>query len=259
MTQQLVESPSVRLSAAVAGDRAAADALVRAELPLVRRIAARYRYAGLPFDDLVQEGSMGVLEAIRDFDSDHGVPFETYARFRIHRSIRNALTERSRLVRLPKHVVERRRLLDRERAAIFAATGHDPSAAELAARTGLQPDVVSAALDAAIDAVSLDEPVVAGGSTLEELLADPAAADPESTVLDADVVRRVDDAVGRLPDRQRTMIEHAFGFGTEPESLTEVAEEFHLSPQRTRTIVVDALERLRRDLETLLSALVNIV
>ncbi|MES1247486.1 MAG: sigma-70 family RNA polymerase sigma factor [Actinomycetota bacterium] len=255
MAHEPVEHLRALLAAAAKGDRVACDRVVRAELPLVRRIAARYRHAGLPFDDLVQEGAVGVVEAIRDYDPAHGVAFEVYARFRIHRAIRNALTERSRLVRLPKHVVERRRLLERERASIFASSGHEPTPAELAQRTGLPLPVILAALDAAIDAASLDEPVTAGGSTLEELVADPAAVDPEVTVIDRDVIREVDEAVERLPERQRTMIEHTFGFGMPAETLAEVAGEFHLSPQRTRTIVVDALERLRRELEILLSTL----
>jgi DNA-directed RNA polymerase sigma subunit (sigma70/sigma32) len=117
--------------------------------------------------------------------------------------------------------------------------------------------VVVAALDAAIDAASRDEPVTAGGSTLEELVADPAAVDPEGTVVERDVIREIDEAVERLPGRQRTMIEHTFGFGGPAESLAEVAGEFHLSPQRTRTIVVDALEKLRRELEALLNVIVN--
>lgn len=200
---------------------------------------------------------MGVVEAIRDYDPAHGVDFEAYARFRIHRAIRNALTERSRLVRLPKHVVERRRLLERERARMFAATGREPTSIDLSERTGLPLAVVTAALDAAIDAASLDEPVTAGGSTLEELVADPAAIDPEETVVDRDVTREIGEAVERLPDRQRTMIEHTFGFGCSSESLAEVAAEFQLSPQRTRTIVVDALEKLRRELESLLSVIIN--
>src|SRR5438046_844015 len=74
-------------------------------LPLVRRVAARYRGIGLPYEDLVQEGSLGLLEAIAQYDETRGVAFEIYARFRAQRAIRNALTERARLVRLPKHIV----------------------------------------------------------------------------------------------------------------------------------------------------------
>jgi RNA polymerase primary sigma factor len=239
------------LRSASRGDRKARAQLLEINLPLVRGVASRYHGAGLPFDDLVQEGSVGLLEAIGDFDPRLGVEFAAYARFRVHRAIRNALTERARLVRLPKHIVERRRLIDRERARVFASSGHVPSATELAERTGLPLDTVLATLGAGIDAVSLDAPVTPDGSSLEELVADPAAVDPEAVVVERDSVRRVDEAVEHLPERQRQIIERAFGLGVAPESIADVAAEFHLSPQRTRTIVLDALHKLERELETL--------
>jgi RNA polymerase sigma factor (sigma-70 family) len=239
------------LRSAQSGDRHARELLLVDSLPLVRGVASRYRGVGLPFDDLVQEGSVGLLEAIEDFDPDVGVEFAGYARFRVHRAIRNALTERARLVRLPKHIVERRRLVLRESARGFAATGHAPSATELAERTGLPIETVRATLDAGIDAVSLDAPVTPDGSSLEELVADPAALDPEAVVVERDSVRRVDEAVEHLPERQRQIVEHAFGLGVPPESIADVAAEFHLSPQRTRTIVLDALHKLERELQAL--------
>ncbi len=239
------------LRAAAAGDRHAREIVLVEYLPLVRGVASRYRGAGLPFDDLVQEGSVGLLEAIDHYDARLGVEFATYARFRVHRAIRNALTDRGRLVRLPKHVVERRRLLERERARAFAATGHIPTISELAVRTGLSEEAVETALDAGIDAVSLDEPVTADGSPLQDLVADPAASDPEATAVAHDAARQVDEAVERLPERQRLVVEHTFGFGTQAESIAQVASELHLSPQRTRTIVADALHKLRTELELL--------
>lgn len=239
------------LRSAKGGDRRARESLLVANLPLVRAVASRYRGAGLPFDDLVQEGSLGLLEAIDDYDPHLAVEFAVYARFRVHRAIRNALTERARLVRLPKHVVERRRAIDRERARAYTASGRAPSAAELAERTGLPLETVLATLEAGIDAVSLDVPVTADGSSLEELVADPAAPDPEAVAVERDSVRRIDDAVEHLPDRQRQIIEHTFGLGVPPESIADVAAEFHLSPQRTRTIVRDALHKLQNELETL--------
>ena len=239
------------LRSAASGDRDARERLLAQYLPLIRGVASRYRGAGLPFDDLVQEGSVGLLEAIGDFDPRLGVEFASYARFRVHRAIRNALTERARLVRLPKHVVERRRLIDRERARAFASSGRTPSVAELAQRTGLSAETVLAALGADIEAVSLDAPVTPDGSPLEELVADPAASDPEAVAVERDSVRRIDEAVEHLPGRQRQIIEHTFGLGVPAESIADVAAEFHLSPQRTRTIVLDALHKLERELESL--------
>lgn len=232
------------------GDQTARDALLENELQLVRKVATRYRGAGLPYDDLVQEGAIGLLEAIERYDPDFGVPFESYARFRIHRAIRNALTDRARLVRLPKHVIERRRLIERESARLFASTGRDPTPTELALQTGLPVETIQAAVDAGIDAVSLDEPATPHGSPLEELVADPAASDPEATLVERDERERVDAAVEHLPPRQRHIVEEAFGFGAAPESIAEIAQEHHLSAQRTRAIMLDALYKLREELET---------
>ena len=248
-----LEHRDALLAAAAAGDRRARESIVAAYLPLARSVAAWYGNLGLPSDDLVQEASLGVLEAIDSYDPKYGVDFAGYARFRARRAVRNALTERARLVRLPKHVVELRRLLERERAQILAATGKAPTEAELAARLDLPVETVVMALEAAINAVSLDAPATLDGSPLEELVPDPAAPDPEATVVERDLVRRVDEAVERLPARQRRIIEHTFGFGEPAESIAEIAEEEHLSPQRTRTIVIDALQKLRDDLETVVA------
>ena len=235
--------------AAAAGDRHAEEALVASHLRLVRRIAARYRGIGLPYDDLVQEGSIGLLEAIAHFDESVGVEFDTYARFRIHRSIRNALTDRGRLIRLPKHVIERRRLIDRETSRLVARSGHAPTSAELADDTGLTVGAIRDATEAVAEPVSLDEPVMPDGSPLEALVPDASATDPERTAVTDDETERIDAAVAHLPSRQREVIERTFGFGASAEPIADVAADLHLSRQRTRTIVVDALYKLRRELE----------
>lgn len=242
-------APRELVRAAHGGDRSARDRLLELDLPLVRRIAARYRGVGLPFDDLTQEGALGLLDAIESFDERRGVDFEAYARFRIHRAIRNALTERARLLRLPKHVVERRRILAREAARIVAANGREPTVEELADLTGLPLAAVLEARAVPLEPTSLDVPALPDGTPLETLVADPAAADPEQTALWHDEVERIDEVVARLPSRQRFVVEHAFGFNAPPESIATVAGRLHLSPPRTRTIIYTALAKIRDELE----------
>jgi RNA polymerase primary sigma factor len=237
------------IRAAANGNRDARDRVLVSNLPLVRRVAARYRGVGLPYEDLVQEGSLGLLDAIEHYDEQRGVGFDAYARFRVQRAIRNALTERARLVRLPKHIIERRRLIDRETARLLAAGDRTPTPADVAARTGLTVAAVLEARSAAIEPVSLDEPVAPDGSPLECLVADPRASDPERAALQHAEVEEIDDAVAHLPARQRLIVERTFGFDTPAEPIAAVAEELHLSPQRTRTIAIDALHRLREELE----------
>lgn len=235
--------------AARRGDRRAREQLVAEHLPTVRSIALRYRNLGLSVDDLMQEGSLGLLEAIDRYEPDRSSDFESYARFRIRRAIRNALTEQSRLIRLPKQVVERRRAIERAEANIRTATGRTPTTAELAAATGLSPAAVVSARTIGTAPVSLDQPVLEDGSTLEALVSDSSARSPEDETVEQEQARAVDDAVDSLPGRQRLVVSRHFGLGCEPEQIAEVAAELHVSQQRARAIERDALYALRDRLE----------
>jgi RNA polymerase primary sigma factor len=237
------------LRAARYGDHRARTRLVASNLVLVRSVASHYRGLGVPFDDLVQEGSLGLLEAIERYDPGRDVGFEAFARFRVRRAIRNALTEQARLVRLPKHIVERRRLLDRAEARLAAAAGRPPTPEELAAETGISLVAVLEARSAAITPLSLDDATGPSSTGLEGLVADAAAADPEQEAIAAYEARRVRAAVTRLPSRQREIVSRHFGLDEHDEPLAEVAAELSLSERRTRTIEREALYRLARELE----------
>jgi RNA polymerase sigma factor (sigma-70 family) len=229
-----VERDRRLLRAAQRGDRRARDLVVTSHLQLVRGVASRYRNLGLPLDDLVQEGVVGLLDAIGRYDPAAG-DFERFARFRVRRAIRNALTDQSRLVRLPKHVVERRRALAR------AANGRAQSPAALAAVTGLPVRAVADALTAELTLTALDA-LDAGG-------ADPAATDPETAVLAHEVAGRLDLALTHLTNRQRQIVCRTFGLDAPPERISALAAEFGLSRERTRSILRDALDDLRTALD----------
>jgi RNA polymerase primary sigma factor len=230
-------------------DNRARDRLVADHLCDVRAIAFHYQGLGLPIDDLVQEGALGLLEAIDRYDAQRGMDFDTYARFRVRRAIRNALTDQSRLVRLPKQIVERRRVLDRAESAFRNANGRTATAPELAAETGLPRDAVIAARSVGGTPVSLDQVLLADGSTLAGLLADASAPDPEAEAVEHEVVAEVDEAVAALPARQREIVSRHFGFGRDAEEIADVAADLHVSPQRARAIERDALYALRDRLE----------
>jgi RNA polymerase primary sigma factor len=237
------------LEAARRGDRRARERLVAAHLGVVRSVASRYRNLGLPFDDLVQEGSLGLLEAIDLYDPARS-DFETYARFRARRAIRNALTDKSRLIRLPKQVVERRRAIERTEARLAAAQGRLPTVEEVAAVLGLERSTVVETRDVSGLPVSLDYTVLPDGSPLEAIVADKAAADPELETVQHEQAERVDAALEALPERQREIVTRHFGVHRAPEELADVASALHLSQQRTRAIERDALYALRDRLET---------
>jgi RNA polymerase primary sigma factor len=223
------------LRAAQRGDPLARERLVTSHLQLVKGVATHYRNLGLPYDDLVQEGVIGLLDAIGRFDDAGGADFERFARFRVRRAIRNALTDQSRLVRLPKHVVERRRALAR------AADGRVQSPRMLAAATGLPIRAVAAALAAEVVPAPLEADAVAG--------ADSTAVDPESAVLEQDAAERLDRALAALPSRQRQIVTRAFGLDGAPQRVGAISADLGLSRERTRSILRDALADLRSALD----------
>jgi len=237
------------LRAARRGDSGARERLVVSQLGLVRSVASRYRDLGLPFDDLVQEGALGLLDAIDRYDGSRHTDFEAFARFRVRRAIRNALTEQARLVRLPKHVVERRRILARTEARLTRASGRAPTPIELAAATGLTPEAVVEARSAAITLVSLDAPTAADGSPLASMIADATVADPEREALRSERARFVRAAVARLAPRRREIVSRRFGLDGPEAKVGELALDLQLSERRTRTIEHDALHRLAVELE----------
>jgi RNA polymerase primary sigma factor len=238
------------IRAARRGDRGAQDKLVRSHLPLIRSVARRYRGYGLPFDDLVQEGALGLLEAIDRYDPARGSDFVPFARFRIRRAMRNALTEQARLIRLPKQVVERRRALDRAEARLVAA-GKRPTPAELAAATGLPLKAVLAARAAAQAPLSLDAPVLPDGSTLEASVADPVVKDPQAETLEREQMASLRSALAKLPPRKRRVVEARWVFGGAA-TAAEVAQELGVSSRRAHTLGQDALHTLRDELEPVL-------
>jgi RNA polymerase primary sigma factor len=237
------------LRAARSGDGRARARLVDRHLELVRAIARRYRGYGVSIDDLVQEGAIGLLEAIDGYDVDRSPAFEPYARFRVRRAIRNALTSQARLIRLPKHVVERRRALDRAEASLCAA-GKRPTPQDLAAATGLPVSAVLEARSVTQPPVSLDEPLAADGSALVSVVHDRTTSNPFVETVEQDERARLRCALARLPERQRAIVAAQWGLdGAEIANATTIARRLKLSPRRTQTIGHDALRSLRRELE----------
>jgi len=237
---------SERLAArARRGDRVARGALVDEHMGLVRAIAFRYRGMGLPVEDLTQEGAIGLLAAIDDYDSGRGTSFSTHAFWRIRGAVTHALTARGSLVRVPRPVLDRRRqVLDAERA--LSAAGQARGTRELGAATALTDDQVREAL-APTGVVSLDG-ALPDGTLLADRLADDPAAQPDAltvTALDRLAVRQ---ALQRLGPRKQAIVERYFGIDRRSETLTEIAADLHLSPTWTRALKDNAVRELASDL-----------
>jgi RNA polymerase primary sigma factor len=162
--------------------------------------------------------------------------------------MRNALTDQSRLIRLPKQIVERRRAIDRAEAELLQA-GRRPAPADIATATGLSIEAVLEANAVGEAPLSLDEPSARSHATLESMVADPAAADPPAHVLRDEQRALLESAIHRLKPRERRIVEERWGVnGSSGTAVVEVARELHVSPRRAQTIGRDALAHLRAEL-----------
>jgi RNA polymerase primary sigma factor len=234
------------------GDEAR-ERLVRFNLRLALSIARRYAGRGLPLEDLMQEGTLGLLRAAERYDPDLGYRFSTYATWWIRQAVRRALVEQGRSVRLPEHLVGLLGRLQRAALAIEQQKGRPATAAELAEALETTVDKVEAALKASLMPASLDAPVTEDGATLAEVVADDGPTAGE-VAEDRALRTAVREALNGLTDRERLVVELRHGLdGKPPRTLAEVGEALGISRERARQLEAQALRKLRlhgRDLRT---------
>jgi RNA polymerase primary sigma factor len=230
---------------------AAREQMIRANLRLVVSIAKHYMNRGLSFMDLIEEGNLGLLKAVERFNPDEDCRFSTYATWWIKQSIRRALVNTSKTVRIPSYMVEIITKWKNANMELTCELGRQPTMDEIAERLDLRPDqrhLIRRAMranEAAGQSVSLDN-LLQGVDALE----DPRTRRPDQEVLESSEVDRLQELLATLEDREANILRLRFGLGDrEPMTLKEIGEIVGLTRERVRQIENEALRRLFRTLK----------
>ena len=232
------------------GDADARAHMIRANLRLVVKIAQDYSNYGLPVTDLISEGNIGLMKAVERFDPEKGGKLSTYAAWWIKQSIKRALANQSKTIRLPVHMVDKIAKMRRISAMLAEALGREPTDDELAEEVGLPRRKLAMLRQASQRPTSLDAPINEGEATeYGEVISDERAENPFDMLADKNLHGEIDGLLSVLDERERRIIDERFGLtGKTPMTLEDVGREFGVTRERIRQLQNSALNKMRRAL-----------
>jgi len=232
------------------GDEAARDRMVRANLRLVVNIARAYTGKGLPLQDLIEEGNLGLLRAVEGFDPEMNTRFSTYASYWIKQSIKRALVNSAKTIRIPAYMVELLTKWRRATAKLQDELGRTPTVQEVADELGLPKKklrIVKKAIQLYNSSPQSDQSE--SGWSLGEMVADSRSRAPEDELMDSDNLEHVYEMLDKMAPREASILRMRFGLDdSEPKTLKEIGETLGLTRERVRQIESEALSKLARSL-----------
>lgn len=239
---------------AAKGDKKAKDILIKSNLRFVVNVAKKYQNKGLPITDLINEGNIGLINAIEKYDVSRGYHFISYAVWWIRQSILVAIGEKSKMIRLPLNRFGELVQIEKARKEIYEITGEEPTAEEVADMLNLDKGLVENLLAVSREYVSLDTPLNPGmrdASVVGDFVEDKSYKLPEEILVDESLKEEIEKLLMNLPEKEAAVLRRRYGLsGETPMSLKEIGEVYNLTKERIRQIEKKAILHLKSLVQT---------